>query len=453
MRSTVDGLRSLFARVPAPYVARTGGNGFDRSLQAADRAALQAAYGSVGTLFVIVSQLSTATAGLTWRLYRKRTDARRAYGPVQDDRTEIVRHQALNVLNTPNAFMPRQEFMEGTQQHVDLTGEGWWVVERPAGFPTAMWPVRPDRMVPIPDPDDFLAGYVYRSPDGQLVPLGLDEVIMIRMPSPLDPYRGLGPVQAILTDVDSAYYSAEWNRNFFMNSAEPGGIIEVEKSLSDTEFTRMVKRWRENHQGVRNAHRVAILEQGKWVDRQMSMKDMQFVQLRDVSREIIREAFAYPKFMLGEPEGSNRASAMAAEYVYGRQLIEPRGDRIRGALNNDYLPMFGDAAAGLEFDYDSPVPDDPEQDVAIMLQRAQLAKALLDLRVKPEQALEVAGLPPMDLEAPAPVPAQLQPADDVPADDDPEGTADVTALALGMLGVRLDRARDGRLNGKVHAGV
>jgi hypothetical protein len=36
-------------------------------------------------------------------------------------------------------------------------------------------------------------------PDGQQIPLERDEVI--RLPNPLDPYRGVGPAQSILADL------------------------------------------------------------------------------------------------------------------------------------------------------------------------------------------------------------------------------------------------------------
>ncbi|KKK81335.1 hypothetical protein LCGC14_2814460, partial [marine sediment metagenome] len=63
--------------------------------------------------------------------------------------------------------------------------------------------------------------------------MGVDDVVQLKMPNPLDPYRGMGPVQSILADLDSERYSAAWNRNFFINGAEPGGIIEVDRRLDD----------------------------------------------------------------------------------------------------------------------------------------------------------------------------------------------------------------------------
>jgi HK97 family phage portal protein len=170
--------------------------------------------------------------------------------------------------------------MEISQMYLDLTGESYWVIERDprSTIPIGLWSVRPDRMDPVPDPENYLAGYVYTSPDGrERIPLFPDEVIFVKYPNPLDPYHGLGPVQSVLVDIDAAKYSAEWNRNFFINSAEPGGVIEIDHEVGDDEWESLTERWRESHRGVSRAHRVAVLEGGqKWVPNQHTMKDMDF---------------------------------------------------------------------------------------------------------------------------------------------------------------------------------
>ncbi len=250
-------------------------------------------------------------------------------------------------------------------------------------------------MVPVPHPTDFLTGWVYAGPSGEKVPLNRNEVVQLKMPNPLDPYRGMGPVQSLLVDLDSTRYSAQWNRNFFLNSAEPGGIIEVDRRLDDDEFNEMTGRWREQHQGVAQAHRVAVLEQGKWVERSFNQRDMQFVQLREVSRDIIREAFGMSKTMLGQTEDVNRATAEAAEYVFARYQLVSRLERIKGVLNNEFLPMFGPTGQGVEFDYSNPVPNDREATNAERASKASAAVQLVSAGYDPAEVLDTVGLPPM----------------------------------------------------------
>jgi HK97 family phage portal protein len=409
-------IRNLFG---VPYAPRTPGI-IPMAGHRNDAISQMAAYGSVGTLFSIVSRTSNATAGVEWHLYRKQIDARRSTPGPERDRTEITRHAALDLWNIPNPFMTGMYFREACQQHLDLVGETTIVVGRAPGIdlPLELWPVRPDRMIPIPHPTDFLAGWVYIGPNGEKVPLGVNEVIQIKMPNPLDPYRGLGPVQAALTDIDSAKYSADWNRNFFLNSAEPGGVIETDQDISDEDFDKLQERWRESHQGISNAHRVAILEHGlKWKATMFNPRDMQFVQLRNVSRELIREAFGIHGHMLGNSQDINKANAEAGEISFGRWMVFPRAQRWKDALNHRLLPMF--AADTVEFDHDRVVPEDREADDRERTSKANAVAALVGTgRYDPAGALEAFGLPPIKTldPAPEPAPAAAQPPADAPDD-------------------------------------
>ncbi len=412
MKSFLGGALALARRprndAPVPYVGR----GSDNRLSAAwavpsGQEAQMRAMGAVGTLFAIVNRTSTSTAAVDWELWRKAASGK------PEDRVQVLRHAALDLLNKPNAFYSREHLFETSQQHLDLTGEAWWVVASAAGLPLELWPVRPDRMTPVPHRTDFIAGYVYTSPDGEQVPLTREQVIFTKMPNPLDPYRGMGPVQSILVDLDTDAGQRAWNRAFFQNSAEPGGIIEVEKRLSDAEFAEMVARWQEQHRGVHNAHRVAVIEQGKWVDRNLSQRDMQFVEGAQVTRDAILLAFGMPKFALGVLDDVNRSSAAESDRWFDKHLTVTRLERWKGSLNQWLLPLFGAAARGLEFDYVNPVAEDKDADNADRDSRVSAAVALIGTgRVDPVSVLAEFGLDaigvvePELVAVPEPVPAR-----------------------------------------------
>jgi HK97 family phage portal protein len=368
-----------------------------------------------GTLFAIMDAFATSVAANEWKLYRKAKIGR------TEDRVEVTRHAALDMWNKPNNFYSQADFVEAGQQHYELVGEHVWLIvkagESETSMPLEMWIIRPDRIFPVPNRDNFLAGWVYKGPDGEKIPLRVDEVIQTKRQNPEDPYRGASPVSSISSDIESAALAAEWNRNFFENSAEPGGIIEVDKRLGDDQFAEMVMRWNQQHKGVSRAHRVAVLEEGKWIDRKFTNKDMQFTELRNLPRDIIREAFRFPTHMLGSSETVNRAVAEAQEYVYSKHLIVPRLDKWKDTLNSRFLPMFG--ATDVEFDYTSPVPDDVLSDSTANANKATAVATLTAAGADWDETLAWLGLPPIPRKEPAPAPAPEPPAMPAPI---PPGT-------------------------------
>ncbi|MEV3857734.1 phage portal protein [Streptomyces sp. NPDC050095] len=396
--SLASAATGIVNKTPVPFASTTSRAGLGSGLlRPAGQEAQMRAMGGSSTLYAIVDRITTTYAGVEWKLYRSAKSGR------DEDRVEVTSHAALDLWNRPNAHMTGPAFRESAQQHEELTGEQWWVIARHenSSLPLELWPIRPDRMEPVPDPDDFLLGYLYRGPSGERIPLAVDDVISLRRPNPLDPYRGMGVVQTILMDIDATRASAEWNANFFRNSAEPGGVVEVERRLSDDEFEEFRTRWSEQHRGVSNAHRVAVLENGlKWVDRKYSMREMQFAELRSVNREIIREAFGFPKPMLGATDDVNRANAEAAAYVFARWLIQPRLERVREMLNTRLLPMYGATARGLEFDFVSPVPEDKEAEANVLQKRALAAATLQNAGFGAADVLKATDLPEMSARTP-----------------------------------------------------
>ncbi|HEY3480815.1 MAG TPA: phage portal protein, partial [Streptomyces sp.] len=193
MASLLGGLAGARPRndSPVPLVSRAAARAVGGFFTRRDAASQLGAMATNGTVFGIVNKTSTAVAKTEWHLYRKAKSGK------DEDRVEVTSHAALDLINKPNPFMSRMGLFEILQQHLDLAGEACLLVSRSTNralrnIPLELWPIRPDRIDPVPHPTKYLAGWVYTSPDGEKVPLETDEVIHVRMPNPLDLYRGLG---------------------------------------------------------------------------------------------------------------------------------------------------------------------------------------------------------------------------------------------------------------------
>lgn len=404
MRSLIG---SLLNKAPVPFApyrgARVGASpGRSRSSATAQLDAM----GANATLFSIVNRTTTAVAAVGWHMHEPggKNDV------CQECEIEGVRrldkHPALTVIGKPNKAYTQQEMFEAGQQHVDLVGEGWLAVSYLGSVPYELWVLRPDRMVVVTDPTDFLLGYIYLGPDGQERPFKPNEILSQRMPNPKDPYRGMGPVQTITAELEGTAFSAEWNTNFYRNGARPAGIVKLSRRMLDKEFEKLVDRWNYNHKGSYNAGKTAFLDEGDWIDvKPMSIRDMALVETSNLNRDTILLAYGASKFDVGILEDVNRASAEAAKASFGERMTVPRCDRWKGMFNNDFLPLFPMWRPGQELVYSNPVPADKEALRADKLASAETYETLVRAGVHPEDAAAVAGLPPMRTVERAPRPA------------------------------------------------
>jgi len=354
---------------------------------------------NVSTVFSIVDGIASEVAASVWRLWRGDS--------VDDpDRVEVKRHAALSVWESPNPFYTQSEFLEASQQHYELTGEWWWVLANDSElngrrvtspWPLELWPIRPDRMRPVQHPTEFISGYVHQL-GSEVTPLELDEVIFNKRQNPMTPYRGLSPLGSLIYDLAGETNAAKYNAVFFANGAMPGGIIHSENTLSDEDFQQLMQRWREQHRGSANAHRVGFLEgQVKFDPVSYTRRDMEFVDLRQFSKETIREAWRFPRSMMGSEAASNRATHEAEHLVFAERVIKPRLRRIRESLNTDFLPKFGgqgkQATRRLWFDFDDPSPDDRDSQRRDLLANLKAAEAYIDLGFDETETLEAFELP------------------------------------------------------------
>src|SRR5215469_4545911 len=127
------------------------------------------------------------------------------------------------------------------------------------------------------------------------------------------------------------------------------------------------------------------------------MKDMDFGNLRNVSRHLIGEAWGMHKIMLGNSVDLNRANAQTGEEVFANWSITPRLDQWKDVLNEQFLPLFGSAGENVEFDYIYPLPQNREQDNDELATKTAAWATLVGAGADPHDAAEVVGLPDMNI--------------------------------------------------------
>lgn len=334
------------------------------------------------------------------------------------ERRTLDNHAFLDLLAAPNRRMtPTQRaFMQLAGTYLELLGEACILVvtanpAQPGGQPIELYPLRPDRLTPVPDPNEWLAGWIYQAPGtGEQIPLRWDQIVQVKYPNPADPYRGLSPLVAAFDSVLTSSMAAEYEARLFENMGIPGGLITTDQALEPHEFREWVERWNEQHQGVANAGRIAMMDRGgSFIPQAMSIADMQLTELLSARAGTIREAWGISKTILGQNEDVNRATALAAEQIYGRYTLRDRVD-LWLEFGNELLRRYASVSRlGRRPKYELAVtgdlvPADVEVATKDRNSRVKAWQAYVAEGADPADAAEVFDLPVVEFDEPPPAP-------------------------------------------------
>lgn len=304
-----------------------------------------------GTVFACVSAIAEETADLKLNLFRRRG---------QNDFEQVENHPVLELLYKVNPLYTSYLLWESTQAYLSLTGESFWWLVGPTPQPREIWTLRPDWVTIHDTKNKLIESYSYGppgTPKDKKIIIPFEQMIHFKDFNPLNSYRGYGAVKAGAKAIDESDFQQDYSRNFFYNSALPGGALETDQRLNDDQYERVRDSWEETHRGSKKAWKVAILEAGlKWQDIGMSRKEMDFIEGRRLTRDEILMIYRVPKPIIAIQDDVNRAAAREARAVFLENNITHKMKRLVTFLNEFLLPRYGDDS--LFFDYVNPVPND-----------------------------------------------------------------------------------------------
>jgi HK97 family phage portal protein len=264
------------------------------------------------------------------------------YQEQPDGTTETIEDGPMyDLFTNPNPYMTSSVLFQGTTVFLELYGEAFWVFEgrnNVTEIPTAIWCVSPKKFKPhlVEEKDGnkkWYGSWDYESGNEKLT-FAPHEILQFKYFNPYDEIRGLSPIEASRLGVEQDYFASQFNKNFFRDGAAIGGIIEVEDALSEPAFNRMRTQFEDRHQGVAKAHRVAILEGGaQWKDSGVSQKDMEFINLKSVTRGEILAAFKTNEVVLGNYENMKSYQGIkSAHKTFWEETLVPKMKQIEEFL-------------------------------------------------------------------------------------------------------------------------
>lgn len=279
----------------------------------------------------------------------------------------------VELAEQPNPTMTGRSLRRATSAHLDLFGRvHWFLLRDSVGRVLEVHPLNPLQMKPVTDKQtgelhgwEFTAAGRYA---GEKKLLSLDEVHTITDPDYEDcanPYAGLSPRRAVSHAISQFYKADVANEASLDNGVEPGGAFTMDGTATEGQIASMREQLSARHRGPGNRRNFMILHGGmKWQQIAASFSEMEFSELKKLSRTDICAAFGVPPAVVGYYEDSNFAHAEAAERGFWIRTILPR-------------------AAWLAEEWDHAILDSYQTDRSLTLRQAMVAPATAEQRTSP----------------------------------------------------------------------
>ena len=285
-------------------------------------------------VYACVRILSETIASLPLHVYRYSEG-----GKAKD--TEHVLYTLLH--DEPNPDMTSFVFRETLMSHLLIWGNAYSQILRDrSGQVIGLYPLLPDQMS-VHRREKGKLFYVYNryeedNPNFQekgSIVLSQEEVLHIPGLG-FDGLIGYSPIALAKNAVGITLACEEYGASFFGNGANPGGVLEHPGILKDPAKVR--DSWNAVYQGTRNAHKVAVLEEGmSYKQIGIPPEEAQFLETRKFQINEIARLFRIPPHMVGDLEKSSFSNIEQQSLEFVKYTLDPWVVRFEQALKKSLL--------------------------------------------------------------------------------------------------------------------
>lgn len=215
-------------------------------------------------------------------------------------KTRASEHPLYELLHLmPNPEQTSMEWREMLSGHLASWGNAFAEVEADRrGRVMALWPLLPNRMIEVKRENGRLR-YTYRLENGQEKVFADYQILHLKGLSG-NGLVGYSPVRMTMQAIGLGLATEEFGARFFSNGAAPGLVIRHPKTLTDVAVKRMRESWNEDHQGLSNAHRIKILEEGAEIEKMgIPPEEAQFLETRKFQADEIARIYRMPPHKIG----------------------------------------------------------------------------------------------------------------------------------------------------------
>ena len=270
--------------------------------------------------------------------------------------TKLDNHELISLLDRPNPLQSGVEYFASLYSYLLISGNSY-ILRDTESFtpPRELYLLRPDRIQIkasesiIPTSYDYVIDGITRNTYPVDPKTGSGQIKQIKLWSPLDDFYGLSPIGASAYNIDQHNLAGMHNVALLKNGCTPSGMLKFEPTdetgmstqLTDDQRARLLEDLEFRFQGTHNSGRPMLLE-GNFSYQQLGLnpKDMDFLELLNLSAREIALCFGVPAQLIGIPDSQTYSNMETAKLALYEETILPLLSRVESDLNEYLAPLY-----------------------------------------------------------------------------------------------------------------
>lgn len=378
-----EGKKAVSARSSSAAIAELFGG--DQNKTNHDLIENQYKYVKRGWSYAAVRPIAARLAEQHLRMARRTTGATKSLGDefprwmkhVYGNNVDLVEsHPLLTLIEMPNEYMTGWALMWATAMSLQATGMAhWWFKSA-----TELWFVPAQMMHPVSDSNGRRTGWRFGETESDSIPVPEKDVAFFYYPDPCSPLSATGPLQAASRPILSSDAIHESQYSGFMGGHMPdhafilGPKVRVDGTKEIPELTKdhreeLTARLRQMYGGPKNHGKFMLLDGMISEVKRLSMAptEMDYMASSSLVQNEIIKMYGTPLVSMGGVETATRASALVAEDVFAKNVLNPTlqmfGQVLTAWLKRSELFSSVNKRSDLICFYDEICPTDPQEEL------------------------------------------------------------------------------------------
>lgn len=343
-------------------------------------------YQEHGWTYAAISKRATSVSTAPLKVYRKDPSKPGMLGDHLPD------HPLQELFDRVNPHLNPCQLWEGTETNLSIDGEVFWKLMGKGPNGRRAKGEIPTEIFIIPNPGSMkelvenfqIVGWTFQDKKGKKVHFSPDEILIFKMWNPRRPFRGLSPLIPAKRSITTDHLASLWNEAFFLNGADPGGVVIADGEVDDDEMDILRSTFNDEYHGVRNRSKTIFMQGDmKYIPNQVSHRDMEYKGQKEWTREELTGIYGTPAEVLGYGKNTFENVAGMREMFWEDEII-PRLSQYADNLNSNMIKDI-DATVIVAFDV---------SEIPALIKAKTRAKSV---KVKMAESLKKSGWPLNDI--------------------------------------------------------